>query len=426
MKNQMAKTGLLLILVVSVFGCGDETAEPTGGDECPATGCACLTLADCPDPLVQVCGSTGVCVNRDTLEPDATDDSDASEPDATPDESTPDVTSDPTTDPDPADEDSDGTPDEEVVNTDADADVVSDPDVESDVDATPDEDAEDGSAVPDVVWVAYTVRAGNGSFSLHFIQSDGSERVAYETDDWSITSPAWSPDGSRIAVQAAETVVGSVIRILDFDGGEPQEIASTLITFSDLVWMPDGENLLIVGNKTSISSPDSVWMVNIESELVTAVTAPTDGESDNGPVPAPDGELIYFVRGGADSKEIWSVNPDNGDEHLVDGTPGTISAGLDISPDGSTLIWATLTGALQRHCVTGASCGRGGAGNTPAFFPDGLRVATAQDRVPFDIVIYDAERGELLFNLTDDDATNTNPAVSPVQASDIDVSFGSD
>jgi len=418
------KLSLFLIFGLALWACGDETAEPDDGDACPAAGCACLTVADCPDPLVQTCSSTGVCVNRDSLQSDATDASD--EPDATLDDPTIDPTTDPVPDSDPIEEVSD--PDVETVepDVDADGDSTSDPDIEMDPEVTPDEDAEDMATGYEVVWVAYAIRARSGWFSLAFIKSDGTGRVAYETDAVDVTSPAWSPDGTQLAFRVLEAGEPSFIRIIDFDGGDSQDIVSTVVNFSDLVWMPDGENLLFVGNKVGVGTPDPIWIVNTDSEVVTAVTEPTGGSSDNGPVPAPDGSLIYFVRGIGDDKEIWSINPDNGDEALISDAPGIIFGGLDISPDGSTLIWSGSGGSLRRHCLEGGRCGSGGAGNAPTFFPDGGRVAVSETGTDSDILILDAQNGGTLLNLTDDDATNTGPAVSSAAANTVDVSFDSD
>jgi Tol biopolymer transport system component len=68
---------------------------------------------------------------------------------------------------------------------------------------------------------------------------------------------AWSPDGSKIAYNAA-----GKIWIARLDGGAPEELRTGLprdAELSDVSWSPDGEKIAFVG---SIGGDAEFWLIS--------------------------------------------------------------------------------------------------------------------------------------------------------------------
>ena len=151
-----------------------------------------------------------------------------------------------------------------------------------------------------------------------------------------MTQPAWSPDGSVLAVEHADASGTSVYTIRP-DGSHPQLV---LRNASSPSWSVDGKRLFVVRNGDASAvlmtvQPDGgdAREVDLENEDAYSDPAepafPSDGTwigfyDDGGPSPvfdssaaawAPDAKHLAFV---SDSKPaLWVVAADGGRPHLL-------------------------------------------------------------------------------------------------------------
>jgi len=114
---------------------------------------------------------------------------------------------------------------------------------------------------PDGGWVAYTVEAVDSEADesrtqIFMVSRDGGEVVQLTADDYSASSPRWSPDGRYLGFLAAkgaeEDEPKTQVWTLDRRGGEAQAYTAVEQGVSDFRWAPDGKGmLLLIRDKTA-------------------------------------------------------------------------------------------------------------------------------------------------------------------------------
>jgi Tol biopolymer transport system component len=194
---------------------------------------------------------------------------------------------------------------------------------------------------PDGSRIAFTrdVREeGPDALELHVINVDGSnERVLTRprqvagTTEYD-TNPAWSPDGSRIAVERKSTGARSGIWAIGADGlGETQLTSQAanpgLAEDSDPDWSPDGSKIVFRGEVSGGNG--DIHVIDAGGANRTRLTDSPLDEKD--PTFAPDGSLIAFNRvdlpqGGADegAGEVWVMGANGAAPRNLTNTPESI------------------------------------------------------------------------------------------------------
>ena len=166
---------------------------------------------------------------------------------------------------------------------------------------------------------------------VHTVSPDGSGNVAITTTSPS-RRPAWSPNGTRIAVAR-----GNSLLTVDQNGAGQQ----TLLTWTDEVgaidWSPDGGRLVVELRicDAQFECRFDLHTLNANGTALTDITP--DGFDDRNPSWSPDGTRIAFdSTKGEGNYDIYTVAPDGAD--LVRLTTETsVDADPDWSPDAQKL-----------------------------------------------------------------------------------------
>lgn len=146
--------------------------------------------------------------------------------------------------------------------------------------------------------------------------------------------PAWSPDGSRIALVRN----GSSLWTVDPSGSNGHQVDSQSNVFLNYpVWSPDGQRLAYGATPTGTGS-SRVYSADVTGSTGTNLTPANDGEA---PVAwSPDGTTIAYESNQTGNLDLWLMAANGSNQRNLSNRSGSDAAeGAHWSPDGSQLVF---------------------------------------------------------------------------------------
>ena len=191
--------------------------------------------------------------------------------------------------------------------------------------------------------IAYVVRVGR-RYTLHVTDADGEGGQVALASPESIISPAWSPDGKKLAYVSFETQK-AVVWVQDLTTGERRIVASFRGSNSAPAWSPDGQRLAVTLSQDGLAQLYTLPVGGTSSATPTRLTS--SNAIDTEPTYAPDGKTIYFVSDRGGGPHIYRVAASGGTVERVS-FAGAYNISPAISPDGLQMAFITRQGTAYR------------------------------------------------------------------------------
>ena len=184
--------------------------------------------------------------------------------------------------------------------------------------------------------IAYVVKS-TGRYELKIADADGANDQAALASREPIISPAWSPDGAKLAYVSFEAKK-PVVYVHDLASGRRHVAANFKGSNSAPAWSPDGKQLAVVLTKDGSSQ---LYVVNADGSGVTRIA--TSSGIDTEPRWAPDGQYIYFTSDRGGSPQIYRTARSGGNTERVT-FEGSYNVTPRLSPDGKSMAFIARNG----------------------------------------------------------------------------------
>ena len=209
-------------------------------------------------------------------------------------------------------------------------------------------DERDPDLSPDGARVAFawdgggaTEPGGDRQFDVYVQPAEGGTPTRLTMHPADDRSPAWSPDGARVAFVRCGRGGDCGVMVVDADGGPEESIVTpTDFAIEDLVWSPDGARLAFAGRRGR-QGAFSVHLLPLDGSAPQRLTAPASTyPGDLDPAFSPDGRLLAFVRTELDGRQDVAVVTVGGGRvrRLAREQKGV--TGLDWTADGREVVYA--------------------------------------------------------------------------------------
>lgn len=179
--------------------------------------------------------------------------------------------------------------------------------------------------------IAYVTKVGK-EYHLEIADSDGQGVQLALRSNEPIISPAWAPDGTKLAYVSFENKK-PVVYVQNLVTRQRSVAANYKGSNSAPAWSPDGSRLAVALSRGGLTQ---IYIVNTDGSGLHRVS--NSSGIDTEPHFSPDGQTIYFTSDRSGGPQIYkmSVNGDNV-KRVTFGSNYNISP--RVSPDGKTLAY---------------------------------------------------------------------------------------
>jgi TolB protein len=193
-----------------------------------------------------------------------------------------------------------------------------------------------------IAYVTAVTTPNGRRYGLQIADADGfNAQVLLESSE-PLMSPAWAPDGRRIAYVSFEGK-NSAIYVQDIVTGRREKVADNPGINSAPAWAPDGNRLALT---LSMDGNPEIYVLHLSTRALQRIT--NDRSIDTEPAWSPDGTRIAFTSDRGGGPQIYEVDARGGPAKRLS-FEGPYNARPRYSPDGKFL--AVVHGRDRRYRI---------------------------------------------------------------------------
>lgn len=185
-----------------------------------------------------------------------------------------------------------------------------------------------------IAYVSHERRNGERLFRLMVADSDGANPQTIVTSGEPLISPAWSPDGKRLAYVSFENK-RSMVYIQNLNDGKRFRVASFNGINSAPAWSPDGKQLAMTLSRDG--NPE-IYLLHLAKKRLQRLTF--HHAIDTEPAWSPDGESLVFTSDRAGAPQVYRKSVDGGRAQRLTFV-GNYNARASFSPASNQLTLVT-------------------------------------------------------------------------------------